>query len=170
MEAILGWARPRARVLTLDPHYEHVRGWTADWQRVLSLVDAFLPSRDEAEALLGEWPGAPDGVRALAALGSPIVCVKLGQEGSIGYSVTDELIVRMPAAAADPVDPTGCGDAFCGGFLVGLAASGDLRSAMAHGTVSASFVASDHGAAHALTVDREEARRRLADLMAGSRT
>jgi sugar/nucleoside kinase (ribokinase family) len=71
----------------------------------------------------------------------------------------------MPAATVDPVDPTGCGDAFCGGFLVGLGESGDLRTAMAHGAVSAAFAGEGHGAAHALTVDREEARRRLAVLL-----
>ena len=70
--------------------------------------------------------------------------------------------MRLPAATGDPVDPTGCGDAFCGGFLVGLAETGDLRVAMAHGTVAAGFVASDHGAAHALRIDRSEALERLA--------
>ena len=69
--------------------------------------------------------------------------------------------LRRPAT---PVDPTGCGDAFCGGFLVGLAETGDLRAAMAHGTVAAGFVASDHGAAHALRIDRAEALERLASI------
>ena len=156
------WARPQARVVTVDPHYQHLH---ADWHQVLPLIDAFLPSRGEAAALLGSWPGPDEAVRALAALGAPVVCVKLGAEGSIGYRAADGLLVRMPATSADPVDPTGCGDAFCGGFLVGLAESGDLRTAMAHGAVSAAFVAEDHGAAHALTVDRREARRRLAALL-----
>jgi ribokinase len=164
MEALLHWARPRARVLTLDPHYQHVSGAAADWRRVLPLVDAFLPSRDEASVLLGGWPGPEEAVRELAALGAPLVCVKLGAEGSIGYRATDGELVRMEAAGTDPVDPTGCGDAFCGGFLVGLAETGDLRAALAHGAVSAAFVAEDHGAAQALVVDRDEAKRRLAAL------
>jgi sugar/nucleoside kinase (ribokinase family) len=162
MEKLVGWARPRARVLTLDPHYQHM---DADWRRLLPLVDAFLPSRDEAAALLGGWPGAEEAVRALAVLGAPLVCVKLGAEGSIGYRAADGLLVRMPAASADPIDPTGCGDAFCGGFLVGLAESADLSRAMAHGSVAAAFAGEDHGAAHALAVDRGEARRRLAALL-----
>jgi hypothetical protein len=36
--------------------------------------------------------------------------------------------------------------------------------AMAHGAVSATFAAEDHGAEHALVVDRREARRRLTAL------
>jgi sugar/nucleoside kinase (ribokinase family) len=163
MEALVRWARPRVQLLTVDPHYQHVDGMESGWGRVLSFVDGFLPSRDEAAALLGGWPGPEEAVRALAELGAPLVCVKLGAEGSIASGYGE--LVRMRAATTDPIDPTGCGDAFCGGFLVGLAESGDLRTAMAHGSVSAAFVGEDHGAAHALRVDQKEARRRLAALL-----
>jgi sugar/nucleoside kinase (ribokinase family) len=162
MEALVHWARPRTPVLTVDPHYQNVEGRDKAWRRVLPLLDAFLPSRDEAAALLGGWPGPEEAARALAALGAKVVCVKLGAQGSIAYRAGDDLVVRMTAASTDPVDPTGCGDAFCGGFLVGLAESGDLRVALAHGTVSAAFASEDHGAAHALRVDRKETARRLA--------
>lgn len=162
LEALVAWARPRARVLTVDPHYQHVEGMESAWRGILRHVDAFLPSRDEAARLLGGWPGPEEAVRAIAELGVPVACVKLGAEGSIGYR--DGQLFRMPAASADPVDPTGCGDAFCGGFLVGLAETDDLPSALAHGAAAAAFVADDHGAAHALRIDREEARRRLAAL------
>jgi len=165
MEALLHWARPRARVLTVDPHYQHVSDTEPEWRRLLPLVDAFLPSRDEASALLRGWPGPEEAVRTLAALGAPVVCVKLGADGAIGFRSADGELVRMQAVSADPVDPTGCGDAFCGGVLVGLAETGDLRTAMAYGAVSAAFVAEDHGAAHALTIDREKAQRRLAALL-----
>jgi sugar/nucleoside kinase (ribokinase family) len=160
MEALVGWARPRARLVTLDPHYEHM---DADWTRILPLVDAFLPSRAEATALLGGWPGPEPAARRIAALGAPTVAIKLGSEGSIGLR-GDEL-VRLPAAVGDPVDPTGCGDAFCGGFLVGLAETDDLRIAMARGTVAAGIVAQDHGAAHALVPDRAAAAREAAALV-----
>jgi ribokinase len=160
MERLVRWARPRARVLTLDPHYEHME---ADWEPLLPLVDAFLPSRVEAEALLGEWPGPDEAVRELAELGARTVVIKLGAEGSIGLRRSE--LVRMPAGSEAPVDPTGCGDAFCGGFLVGLAETGDLRAAMAHGTVAAGFVAADHGASHALAIGRDAARERLAALV-----
>jgi len=158
MEALVRWARPRARVLTVDPHYQHL---DEDWSRILPLVDAFLPSRDEAAGVLGGWPGAEQAVRALSALEAPVVCIKLGAEGSIGLRAEDGVVVRMPATSADPVDPTGCGDAFCGGFLVGLTETGDLRRAMAYGAVSASFAGEGHGATHALSIDRNEALRRL---------
>ncbi|HZO62954.1 MAG TPA: carbohydrate kinase family protein [Gaiellaceae bacterium] len=161
MEALVRWARPLARLLTVDPHYEHM---AADWRPLLPLLDAFLPSRAEATALLGGWPGPERAVREIAALGARTVVIKLGTDGSVGLR-GDEL-VRLPAATASPVDPTGCGDAFCGGFLVGFAETGDLAAAMAYGTVSAGLVAADHGAAHALVPDGEAARRRLERLRA----
>lgn len=142
LEALVHWARPRARVLTVDPHYEHM---DADWSRVLPYVDAFLPSRAEAEALLGGWPGPEEAIRAL---GVSTAAIKLGDQGSIG--IRDGVVVRHPPATRNPVDPTGCGDAFCGGFLVGLAQTGDLRTALERGTVAAGLVSRDHGAAHAL--------------------
>jgi ribokinase len=158
MAAWVRWARPRARLVTVDPHYQHL---DADWASVLQLVDAFLPSRAEAAGILGGWPGAREAARALAGLGTPLVCVKLGAEGSIGYRAADDGLVELGAAEARPIDPTGCGDAFCGGFLVGLAETDDLHSALAHGTVAAGFAAADHGAAHALVVDRAVANRRV---------
>jgi sugar/nucleoside kinase (ribokinase family) len=162
MEALVHWARPRARVVAVDPHYQHL---DADWERILPVLDAFLPSRDEAAGLLGGWPGPEEAAKELAGVGAALVCVKLGSEGSIGYDATHELLVRMPPPRGDLIDPTGCGDAFCGGFLVGLAQSGDLRTAMAYGTVAAGFVGEEHGAAHALRIPRTEAQRRLAALL-----
>jgi sugar/nucleoside kinase (ribokinase family) len=156
MAAWVEWARPRARVLTVDPHYQHL---DADWAQILPHVDAFLPSRDEASGILGGWPGAEAAARALTELGARTVCIKLGAAGAIGAGA--EHVVRVPAVTGQIADPTGCGDAFCGGFLVGLAESADLRTAMAYGSAAASFAAEDHGAAHALEPERHQARRRL---------
>src|SRR4051812_28906474 len=91
MTAWVEWARPRARVLTVDPHYQHL---DEDWGEILPLVDAFLPSRDEAEGILGGWPGAEEAVHALAELGARAVGLKLGADGAIGFNGTTS---RVPA-------------------------------------------------------------------------
>jgi ribokinase len=165
MESLLRWARGRARVVTVDPHYEHVGGNVDEWARVLPLVDAFLPSRQEAIDLLGSWSGPEAAARAFAELGARVVCVKLGPEGAFAFRADDASSALIGSAVRDPVDPTGCGDAFAGGFLVGWTDTGDLRTALAYGSVSASFAAEGYGAVHALRVDRDEARRRLAGLL-----
>ncbi|MYJ77451.1 MAG: carbohydrate kinase, partial [Caldilineaceae bacterium SB0670_bin_27] len=70
-------------------------------------------------------------------------------------------IPTFPTAA---VDPTGAGDAFCGGFLVGMAQTGDARQAALYGAVSASFIIKDFGVLHALRVDAAQAHSRLQQL------
>jgi sugar/nucleoside kinase (ribokinase family) len=83
-------------------------------------------------------------VRELAKLGARTAVIKLGAEGAIGRRGSE--LVRMPAATATPVDPTGCGDAFCGGFLVGLAETGtSTRHGPRHGRTAGSSPG-DHGA------------------------
>jgi ribokinase len=160
--ALVDWAKERGATVTVDPHFDSVAGQAAAWRELLPLVDAFLPSREEAQELLGEWPGAEAAARGLAELGAAVVCLKLGPEGALVYRAADGWLWRADSGVSNPIDTTGCGDSFCGGFLAGWCESGDLRTAVLYGTVSASFVASGFGAEHCLLRDQAEARRRLA--------
>ena len=57
------------------------------------------------------------------------------------------------------MDITGAGDAFCGGFLAGLAKKHDVTKAAEMGLISASIVLEGYGALYALidsTVDPEQ--------------
>lgn len=164
---LVRWARRRGAAVTVDPHFDSVEGRTAAWRSLLPMVDVFLPSREEAQELLGAWPGPEAAARALAGLGAAVVCLKLGPEGALLYRARDGWLHRVGPAACDPVDPTGCGDAFCGGFLAGWSAGGDPVVGALRGSVSAAVVAGGFGAEHALRTDRAEARRRLDELMAG---
>lgn len=163
---LVSWARQRGAHVTLDPHIDWITGHEEAWRRLLPLVDVFLPSREESCAVLGDWPGAEAAARRLAELGAAVVCLKLGPEGALVYRAADGWRWRCDSALSNPVDTTGCGDAFCGGFLAGWCEAGDLRTAVLYGSVSASFVAAGFGAAHALRRDQPEARRRLAHLSA----
>lgn len=111
-------------------------------------VDAFLPSVQEVHDL---W-GHEDVCRLGAGLqdlgvGAQLV-VKRGAEGA--DVLIDGTVVRVPSVTDHLVDPTGAGDAFCGGFLAGLVATGDPVEAAVHGTVSASFVCQTRGAFEAV--------------------
>ena len=150
MEALVRWARPHARLVTVDPHYQHVDGNADSWRTILPLVDVFLPSREEARDLLGGWPGAEEAARALVALGAELVVLKLGAEGSLAYRRADDTVARAASARTDLVDPTGSGDAFCGGFVTGLVEGCDLAASLARGAIAASRAAAGHGAAHML--------------------
>lgn len=62
------------------------------------------------------------------------------------------------------VDVSGTGDAYCGGFMVGLEETGDPVLACCYGSVSASFVLQGSGPPYVLRFSREKAERRVDQL------
>ncbi|AYF26979.1 MULTISPECIES: carbohydrate kinase family protein [Micromonospora] len=147
-------------VLTLDWPWWDETG-TEFNDELLNLVTAVLPGREELTA----WPVRADADATVAGLvrRCPVVVVK---EGADGCSVhTREAARRVGVVPVKPGDPTGAGDAFCGGFLVGLVRTGDPLLAAAHGAVSASFIVETFGALNALAVDRSLAEQRLKNLI-----
>jgi sugar/nucleoside kinase (ribokinase family) len=163
--ALVEWARERGAKVSVDPHFDSIEGQQDAWRSLLPEIDLFLPSREEATSLLGDWPGLERATRELASWGASAVCVKAGAEGAFLCRAGDGAGFRVPSAVESLVDATGCGDAFCGGMLVGWLKSGDLVVGALQGAVSASFVAEGYGAEHALRADRSGARRRLQELM-----
>jgi sugar/nucleoside kinase (ribokinase family) len=131
----------------------------------LAAIDAFLPSRQDAQALFPDSPPL-DAMRRLRNLSAatPVICLKLGAEGVILHCAGKDEIMLLPSAAVEVVDATGAGDAFCGGFLVGLARSGDPATAALMGSVSASFAVSGMGIAGFTDASPAEAQARMATL------
>ncbi|MCW2635120.1 MAG: hypothetical protein JWQ99_1487 [Blastococcus sp.] len=110
----------------------------------LAGVDAFLPSEQEVRDLWGH-----DDLRRLRlelrSLGlDPVLVIKRGADG-VDVLVSDA-VIRVPPVPIDLVDPTGAGDAFCGGFLANFIRTGDPVEAAVSGCVSASFVCETRGA------------------------
>ena len=62
------------------------------------------------------------------------------------------------------IDVTGAGDAFCGGFMVGLATTGSPQVGVRMGVVSASLVIEGYGALYALDKPKTLAAERLRSL------
>jgi len=158
---LVRWAKNKGLHVTLDPHYESIKGTAHLWRSILPAVDVFCPSREEAISFLDGWDGPEAAARSLAEWGAAVVCLKLGADGVFVYRAADQASWHVPTLVEHPIDTTGCGDAFCGGFLVGWCEKDDLQAAAWYGTVSASFVAADFGGRHAFQVDRNEAMRRF---------
>ncbi|MFI8432274.1 carbohydrate kinase family protein [Streptomyces sp. NPDC079020] len=94
-------------------------------------ADLLLPNADEAEQLTG----LPEPADAAAKLSRrfPKVVVTLGERGAL-LAVGGAVIARVAARPVDgPVDSTGAGDAFTGGFLAARLAGADDASAAAAG-------------------------------------
>jgi len=84
---------------------------------VLDLAYVVLPSGSEAELLTGV-AGADQACRALLERGPSVVALKRGAQGCRVF--TEEAVVDVPAYRVTAVDPTGAGDCFDAGFVVGL--------------------------------------------------
>ena len=67
----------------------------------------------------------------------------MGAEGS--FTRTRDGAFRTPAFKVPVSDTTGCGDAFCGGFVAGLVEGLDLESACRLGAATAALVATGLG-------------------------
>lgn len=130
-----------ARAVTIDPDDRRIAEVPrAEVCSLLRQITAFLPSRQDAEAL---FPKADPGeaMRRLRELGpdTPFIALKLGADGVLVHRAGDPAMLLVPPVTREIADATGAGDAFCGGFLVGLARHDDALTAALMGSVSASF-------------------------------
>jgi sugar/nucleoside kinase (ribokinase family) len=91
-------------------------------------------------------------VAAIGQFGCEIVVVKRGSNGQTVFDVPGKHAWEIPAYPGRPADPTGVGDAFCGGFLAGYKQSYDPLQAALHGNVSASLKLEGSGAFYPLSV------------------
>lgn len=112
-------------------------------KRLLPLIEVFMPSVAEAQALLGDGISPAEAARKFVAMGAASSIIKTGETGSIGC--IDGEIIHIPARAITAVDTTSCGDSYCAGVIKGLLAGHALVEAMRLGTVTASLVAQGAG-------------------------
>jgi sugar/nucleoside kinase (ribokinase family) len=109
----------------------------------LPFIDYFMPGIDEARLIAG----LPDASReALIGFfldrGAKHTVFKMGGEGSsIAWRENGEICeIRLPAHKVEVVDSTGCGDAYCAGFIVGLTKGWSLEQAGRLGTAASALV------------------------------
>ena len=108
----------------------------------LPYVDYFMPGLDEARLISG-LQDRRDVIRFFLDRGARHTVFKMGAEGSSiawrgGGGTIEE--IRIPAFAAPVVDSTGCGDAYCAGFIVGLRRGWELVECGRLGTAAAGLV------------------------------
>lgn len=119
-----------------------------------------LPSIEEIEGIYGKQPLIPL-LKKLSEIGPQVVGIKLGSNGSIIYHKSEEYAYHVPIYPVKMVDPTGAGDAFCGGVMVGYFETNSVLEAAIRGTVSASLAIEDFGAIHLLKARKSEVVKRV---------
>lgn len=131
---------------------------------LLKEVDGLVLNDGEARMLTEEVNLVRAGQKVLD-LGPRFVIIKKGEHGAMFLSAGESFV--MPAFPLNEVvDPTGAGDSFAGGFMgylasVGQADARSLKTAMAYGSVVASFNVEDFSLRRFQRTDRQEIDRRL---------
>jgi sugar/nucleoside kinase (ribokinase family) len=109
----------------------------------LPYVDFFMPGLEEARLISGlEDRHRHEVIKFFLDRGAKHTVFKMGEEGSsIAWYENGELCeIRIPAFQVPVVDSTGCGDAYCSGFIVGLSKGWDLQQAGRLGTAASGLV------------------------------
>jgi sugar/nucleoside kinase (ribokinase family) len=137
--------------------------------RTIQGVNALLLNDAELRMLTGK-PNLVQAAREIRSWGPSIVVAKQGEYGAALF--TRDGFFALPAFPLEsPVDPTGAGDSFAGGFLGYIAAHPDepletelLKRATAYGTALASFNVEEFGTERVQRLEPDEISERVAQL------
>jgi sugar/nucleoside kinase (ribokinase family) len=137
-------AFPRRKLAVADTMDLWINIAHPELMKLLGRVDGVVLNNEEAE-LLTEINNAVSAGRKILEFGPRFVVVKKGEHGAIlVHRDGIATIPAYPSLAEQVVDPTGAGDSFAGGMMghiasVGMTDLAALQTAMAWGTVTASF-------------------------------
>jgi sugar/nucleoside kinase (ribokinase family) len=156
----------QVQTVSLDPSPGYMM--PAFFEDVKSLVrglTVFMPSEEEVRSLF--WGKTNDlwaMIEAIGTWGVEFVIVKRSALGQMLYNASNKRRYEVPAYPARVSDPTGAGDAFGGGFIIGYSESFDPVQGALYGNVSASLTVEGSGAFFALDAMPGLAKARLETL------
>jgi sugar/nucleoside kinase (ribokinase family) len=142
-----------------------ITGALPDLKALLQKIHCLIVNDEEARLLAGRR-NLIEAAGAILAMGPRIVIVKKGEAGSL-MCLADGSQFVLPAYPATEVrDPTGAGDSFAGGFMGYLVQAkttdfATLKTAVACGTVVASFTIADFSLAGLAAATRKDVDARL---------
>ena len=153
-QLIAGMKRGSVHTFVLDPGPATMtRTARRELPVLLNGVTAFLPSQEELCNLFwGETYDIWKMAESVSMYGCEYVVIKCGARGQLLYDANNKRRWEIPAYPARLADPTGAGDAFCGGFLAGYCKNYDPLEGVLYGNVSASLKLEGSGAFYPLDV------------------
>jgi len=146
-ECLVSWLRSNTRgLIALDTQEDYIEGNQRRLMALIPQVDIFLPSSEEVFQLVGhrDWGQAAE---YFSSHGPRLVVIKQGPLGALVYRRDKKTLHKEPPAIdSDPVDATGAGDAFCGGFIAQyIRDQRNTEKAARAGAISASFALASFG-------------------------
>jgi sugar/nucleoside kinase (ribokinase family) len=150
LPAVLRQAEVTTVTLDPSPGYMNPTFW-GDVPALITGLTAFLPSEEDLRSLFqGHSQDLWEMAEALAAYDCEVIVIKRGESGQFLYDASSRSRWEIPPYPARLVDPSGAGDAFCGGFLSGYRRTYDALEACLYGNISASLVVEGTGPFYAL--------------------
>jgi sugar/nucleoside kinase (ribokinase family) len=123
LAALLEFCQTRKIITVLDVVIpQQMRGMT-ELNRLLPLIDVFVPNEDEARAFTG-LSDPVDQLRALQSAGANTVLVTCGAKGVV--AIRADRIWSCGTYKMSVIDPSGSGDAFTSGVIRGLLLEWDI--------------------------------------------
>ncbi len=143
---LLREASAMGRTTVLDTAWDSQGRWMKVLAPCLPHLDYFLPSYEEAVQLSGETEPVAIARFFLGKGVRKAVAVKLGKDGCL-VAGADGFLARIPTyGSAKVVETTGAGDAFCAGFVAGLAKGWDLLECARFANATGTFCVTAAGA------------------------
>ncbi len=170
LEVLSQVGQPRLTVLDTMNYWINYRKKTLS--QAISAVDIVLINEAEARQYANTF-SLMRAARKILNMGPQALVVKKGEYGAVMFANGDVPTRSFFFAPAYPLekikDPTGAGDSFAGGFIGYLAQQGrtapqrrgrvtndDIKRAIIHGSVVASFTVEDFGVARLRTITMDE--------------
>lgn len=142
-ETWIAEAAGRGARIFADVGWDETGRWDLAALHDLGLCEAFLPNAQEAMRYTRtDCPRAA--ARALADR-VPVVVVTLGAEGAYAVDGATGETAEVPAIEVEALDPTGAGDVFMAGFVMGTLAGWPLADRLAFAGLTAALSVQEFG-------------------------
>jgi sugar/nucleoside kinase (ribokinase family) len=145
-----------------------IRDELDDLKQLLKKIDCLIINDGEARMLADEY-NLTKAAEKILDMGPGVVIIKKGESGSMVCKAGGERFILPAYPAAEVKDPTGAGDSFAGGLMGYLAKVGktdfaSLKTAVAYGTVVASFTIADFSLSGLTSIDKGDIENRVETL------
>ena len=157
---------PWASLTVADTMDHYIRTEPNELRELFKRVDGLVINDSEAKLLTGDDNLVRAG-NAIRKMGPSFVVLKKGEHGALFFGEHETYV--LPAYPTERVvDPTGAGDSFAGGMMGYLAECGSidaktLKTALAYGTLTASFTVEDFSLDRLRQIKREDLDRRMVE-------
>lgn len=144
--------------------------WDRSGQYKGSMLDLFT----KVDIVTPDWPAASglaksenpyEVLRYWSQLGPKMVAIRHGGNGSYTWDQKNDQFWHIPIVKVDVIDPTGAGNAYGGGLVVGWSKTGDSKIAGCYGTISAAFLVRRYGLPKVTSALTNEAIQKLDNLL-----